>query len=194
MNSVCAAGTGSFLQWQARRMGTTIEEFDELAIKADKELDINGRCTVFIESSVINLQRRGESRENIAYAICLCLARNYLNELCKSDDVRDRISFQGGVARSRGMKRAFEQILGKKISVDEHCQVFGALGVAMLVRRATNSEGVDSRFTEVCDFKIDDYKSESFVCSDCNRKCSLLRYKGINTDEEFVVGGRCGKY
>lgn len=194
MNSVCAAGTGSFLQWQAERMGVTIEEFDELATQADKELDINGRCTVFIESSVVNLQRRGESRENIAYAICLCLARNYLNEICKSENIHDLISFQGGVAKLKGMTRAFESILSKNMLVDEYCQVYGALGVAMLVRRADDVNDIEVGFSKANGMCISNYRSESFMCEDCNRKCNLVRYIDQNNDTEFVVGGRCGKY
>ena len=36
MNSVCAAGTGSFLDQQAERLRLTIEEFSEFALRSEK--------------------------------------------------------------------------------------------------------------------------------------------------------------
>ena len=55
MNSVCAAGTGSFLDHQASRLGIPIEEFGSYAIKSKNPLSIAGRCTVFAAVSYTHL-------------------------------------------------------------------------------------------------------------------------------------------
>ncbi|HBS92678.1 MAG TPA: 2-hydroxyglutaryl-CoA dehydratase, partial [Firmicutes bacterium] len=46
MNSVCAAGTGSFLDQQAARLGIPIEEFGGLALQSENSVRIAGRCSV----------------------------------------------------------------------------------------------------------------------------------------------------
>src|SRR5699024_9930190 len=43
MNTVCAAGTGSFLDRQASRLGIPIEEFGSKALKSESEVRIAGR-------------------------------------------------------------------------------------------------------------------------------------------------------
>ncbi|NQU44832.1 hypothetical protein HQ520_16200, partial [bacterium] len=47
MNSLCAAGTGSFLDQQATRLGVAIEdEFGQLALQSENPPRIAGRCSV----------------------------------------------------------------------------------------------------------------------------------------------------
>ena len=69
MNTLCAAGTGSFLSSQAHRLGVEVEEFGEIALTSKKPANIAARCTVFAESEVISLIGRGEPRENIARGV-----------------------------------------------------------------------------------------------------------------------------
>src|SRR5690606_168427 len=59
MNTVCAAGTGSFLDRQAERMGLHIEELGALAVRAENPVRIAGRCAVFAESDIIHKQQLG---------------------------------------------------------------------------------------------------------------------------------------
>jgi len=47
-NTLCAAGTGSFLDQQAKRIGVSIiDEFGSLALKSENPPRIAGRCSVF---------------------------------------------------------------------------------------------------------------------------------------------------
>jgi activator of 2-hydroxyglutaryl-CoA dehydratase len=96
MNTVCAAGTGSFLDQQAYRLGIPIESFGEHALKAKKPVKIASRCTVFAESDMIHKQQMGHSVEDIIAGLCQALVRNYLNNLVKSQELRRPILFQGG--------------------------------------------------------------------------------------------------
>jgi len=48
------------------------------------------------------------------------------------------IVFQGGVAKLKSMKKAFESLLGNKIIVEDDCQLKGALGVALLASKEQN--------------------------------------------------------
>ncbi len=111
MNTVCAAGTGSFLDHQATRLGIPIEEFGGYSLKAENGVQIAGRCSVFAESDMIHKQQIGHSVDSIIYGLCQALVRNYLNNLAKGKRVESPVVFQGGVAANSGMKRAFEEAL-----------------------------------------------------------------------------------
>lgn len=83
MNTICAAGTGSFLDHQARRLGMDINALSEKATKSKKAVALSGRCTVFVESDMITKQQSGYNTEDIIYGLCQTLASNYLNDICK---------------------------------------------------------------------------------------------------------------
>ena len=77
MNSVCAAGTGSFLDQQAERLRLTIEEFSELSLKSKRPPRIAGRCSVFAKSDMIHLQQIATPMEDIVAGLCLCSCKKF---------------------------------------------------------------------------------------------------------------------
>ena len=83
MNTVCAAGTGSFLDRQAERLGIPIEEFGDHALKAAVPVRIAGRCAVFAESDMIHKQQLGYNTCDIIAGLCDALVRNYLSNVAK---------------------------------------------------------------------------------------------------------------
>jgi len=105
MNSVCAAGTGSFLDQQASRLGIPIEEFGRLALQSKNPVRIAGRCSVFAESDMIHKQQMGNGVSDIIAGLCDALVRNYLNNLAKGKSIKEPVVFQGGVAANAGIKR-----------------------------------------------------------------------------------------
>lgn len=110
MNSLCAAGTGSFLDQQAKRIGVSIEnEFGELALKSEKPPRIAGRCSVFAKSDMIHLQQVATPVHDIIAGLCFAVARNFKSTLGKGKDLVKPIIFQGGVAANKGMVRAFSE-------------------------------------------------------------------------------------
>ncbi|MGB9825715.1 MAG: acyl-CoA dehydratase activase, partial [Desulfofundulus sp.] len=106
MNTVCAAGTGSFLDQQAARLNIPIEQFGELALQSKNSVRIAGRCTVFAESDMIHKQQQGHPIEDIIAGLCEALVRNYLNNVGKGKEILPPVVFQGGVAANAGMRRA----------------------------------------------------------------------------------------
>ena len=75
MNTVCAAGTGSFLDQQANRIGIPIEHFGEYALRSKTPVRIAGRCAVFAESDMIHKQQAGHNLEDIIRGLCEAFAR-----------------------------------------------------------------------------------------------------------------------
>ena len=133
MNTVCAAGTGSFLDHQAGRIGITIEEFARRALRSKNPVKIAGRCTVFAETDMIHKQQVGHEIDDILYGLCQALVRNYLNNVGAGKDIKPPIVFQGGVAFNRSMVKALEEGLGIEVIVPPHHEVMGAIGAALLV-------------------------------------------------------------
>jgi len=130
-NSVCAAGTGSFLDQQASRLGYTIEEFSSLALKAKHPPRIAGRCTVFAKSDMIHLQQKGTPDYEIIAGLCLAVARNFVGTVGRGKKLEKPIAFLGGVAASRGMRAAFEAVLQREIHVPENFAFMGAIGAVL---------------------------------------------------------------
>jgi len=137
MNDVCAAGTGSFLDQQAKRLGIPVEELGEIALRSRRPAPIAGRCSVFAKSDMIHLQQEGVPVEDIVAGLCRALARGFLSNLGKGRELPHPIQFQGGVAANRGVVRAFEDLLELPpggLAVPEKFLVMGAYGAALHAR------------------------------------------------------------
>ena len=191
MNTVCAAGTGSFLDRQAERLEIPIENFGEYALKSKAPVRIAGRCAVFAESDMIHKQQLGYKEEDIIGGLCEAMVRNYLSNVGKGKQIRSKIFFQGGVAANIGIKVAFEKALDAEIYVPEHYNVMGAIGVAILAKEKvmrigkTNFKGFEIAFN--------DFVPRNIECNGCGNNCEVIEIK----DGEKTVGcfgDRCGKW
>ncbi|PKM43589.1 MAG: 2-hydroxyglutaryl-CoA dehydratase [Firmicutes bacterium HGW-Firmicutes-8] len=191
MNTVCAAGTGSFLDQQAARLNIPIEEFGPISLKSTSPVRIAGRCSVFAESDMIHKQQMGHNLPDILAGLCEALVRNYLNNVGKGKDIMGPVVFQGGVAANVGIKRAFEKALGLEIVIPPHFSVIGAVGAATLAKDAVRKTGV----TKFKGFKVAEerLKAASFECGDCPNLCEVIEI----TAQELVLArwnDKCGKW
>ncbi|MGI6065303.1 MAG: acyl-CoA dehydratase activase [Bacillota bacterium] len=192
MNTVCAAGTGSFLDHQAERLKVPIEQFGELALKAKKDVRIAGRCTVFAESDMIAKQQFGFSKAEIIKGLCEALVRNYINNLGRGKRLEPPFVFQGGVAANKGICAAFEKEMGHKIIVPNHAGNMGSIGVALIVRDYMQETGARTKFRgfDVADLE---FVPSSFECSGCSNHCEVIK---VELDDKMIAawGDRCGKW
>jgi len=139
MNTLCAAGTGSFLDQQASRLGLTIEEFGQLALRSKNPPRIAGRCSVFAKSDMIHLQQIATPDYDIVAGLCFALARNFKSNIGKGKVFVKPISFQGGVAANVGMRKAFQEVLelsDGELTIPEHFASMGAIGAVMVSRES----------------------------------------------------------
>lgn len=189
MNTVCAAGTGSFLDHQALRLNMSIEQFSRLALESTTPVHISGRCTVFAESDIIHKQQTGHCREDIVYGLCQALVRNYLNNVSLGKDIEPPIIFQGGVAFNQGIVKALREELGPEVIVPPHHEVMGAIGAALLVHEEMGNGQGGSRFKGFGVSEID-YNSSSFECQACPTLCEISQ---ISAQGKVIAqwGGRC---
>jgi len=192
MNSVCAAGTGSFLEHQAERLNMQIEDFGPHALKSGNPARIAGRCTVFAESDMIHKQQMGYPMDDIIYGLCQALVRNYLNNVALNKEIRPKMAFQGGVAFNKGIIRAFEETFHTEIYVPLHNELMGAIGAAMLARGEMGNNGRRTRFKG---FSVSqtEFEVSSFICKACPNLCEISQ---ISADGKILSrwGGRCDKW
>ena len=137
MNSICAAGTGSFLDQQANRLGLDVEELGDLALKSLHPPRIAGRCSVFAKTDMIHLQQEGASDCDIVAGLCLAMARNFKSIVARGKSFTPPVVFIGGVAANRGMVRALRDVLdlgGDRLVVPPHFTSSGAVGAALQAR------------------------------------------------------------
>lgn len=186
MNTVCAAGTGSFLDRQAGRLGIGIEELGPLAQKSAEPVRIAGRCAVFAESDMIHKQQEGCRMADILRGLCQALARNFLSNLAKGRTLQEPILFQGGVAANPAMVDAFREELQIQVKVPRYFDVMGAWGAAILAMEAMEERGGESNFR--MDAPAPKEPLSSFECDGCSNRCLIVKAG------KATWGSRCGKY
>ncbi|RKD32961.1 acyl-CoA dehydratase activase [Thermohalobacter berrensis] len=192
MNTVCAAGTGSFLDHQAERLGVPIEKFGELALTSTNDVRIAGRCTVFAESDMIAKQQYGFSKADIIKGLCKALVRNYINNLGRGKKLEPPFVFQGGVAANVGIKAAFEEEVGHEVIVPKYHNVMGAIGVALLAKEEVEKKKGRTNFRGFNSLQTD-FVPSSFICTGCSNNCEVIKVE-MNGTPIAMWGDRCGMW
>ena len=173
MNKVCAAGTGSFLEEQAEKLGLKIkEEFGRIALSAPNPVQMGERCTVFMESDLVHHQQQGVELPDLVGGLCYSIVTNYINKVVEDRRIGDHIFYQGATSFNKGIVAAFEKVTGKKITVPNHADVTGAIGVALLSKRERDWE--ESAFKGF-DLSEREYQITSFECKGCANACEIRK-------------------
>lgn len=192
MNKVCAAGTGSFLEEQAERLGIDLKkEFSPLALNAENPVPLGDRCTVFMESDLVHHQQAGAQKDNLLSGLSYSTVYNYLNRVVCGKRVGKRVFFQGGTAFNKGVVAAFNKVLGREVIVPPHHDVTGAIGVAIIAHRRRQGSQ-PSRFKGF-DLSKRKYELKSFECASCANRCEIHSVK-VAGEKPLFYGSRCEKY
>ena len=138
MNRKCAAGTGSFLDEIALRLGVPIERMDAVAGGSREELELSSFCTVFAGTELLTLIRGGKRPADLAMAAY----RSLVKRVMAMDVLQGRVVATGGViAHHPTMVRLLERELRVEIIVPPHPQEMGAFGAALAARDGAGSVG-----------------------------------------------------
>ena len=199
MNEACAAGTGSFLEEQAERMGIQIkDEFARLALSSGAPARLGERCTVFMERDVTGAMQRGAKLEDLTAGLAYSVALNYLNRVVRGRKIGNVIYFQGGTAYNDAVAAAFSRLLGKRIIVPPHNGIIGAIGMALIAQQVMRTRtrahatqdngarrGLDRRqgisTFRGFDLERTPFETREFVCKACSNYCDM---------KEITVEGR----
>jgi predicted CoA-substrate-specific enzyme activase len=186
MNAVCAAGTGSFLEEQARKLGCPLSAYSQRTKGVPAPL-ASDRCTVFMERDTNQLLNKGYSVDEILATTLHSVMENYLKKVAVEGSIGNQICFQGATARNYSLVAAFEQRLGKKIFVSPYCHLTGALGIAILLGEEkpfeTGFRGIDL-YKEAFDFR-------SETCLICANHCRIS--VAVVQGKQEAYGFLCGR-
>jgi predicted CoA-substrate-specific enzyme activase len=208
MNEACAAGTGSFLEEQAERLGIQIkDEFARLAMSSESPTRLGERCTVFMERDVTSAIQRGARIEDVTAGLAYSIVLNYLNRVVHGRKIGNVIYFQGGTAYNDAVAAAFSVVLGKRVIVPPHNGIIGAIGMALIAQelaqsrshRAVHANGDhrprgESSAEMVTTFRGFDlsrtrFETREFVCKACSNYCDM---KEITIEgEKTYWGDKC---
>ncbi|MHC4264513.1 MAG: acyl-CoA dehydratase activase [Planctomycetota bacterium] len=138
LNTGCAAGTGSFLDQQADRLGIKIEnEFGLLALQSKNVPRMAGRCSVFAKSDMIHLQQQATPNCDIIAGLCQALASNLKSNLGRGKQFVKPVIFTGGVAANVGVVKAIKKVFelrDDEFIVPEQHFFTGAIGAVIVAK------------------------------------------------------------
>jgi predicted CoA-substrate-specific enzyme activase len=186
MNSVCAAGTGSFIEEQARKLGISLTDYSKRAEGASAPL-ASDRCTVFMERDINNYLNKGYSVEEILAAVLHSVRENYLKKVAVEATIGNNICFQGATAKNKALVAAFENKLGKEIYVSKFCHLTGALGLTYILAGELKTK---SRFRGL-DVYNQEIPVKTEICQMCNNNCRI-RIAEVS-GEKVAYGFLCGR-
>ena len=184
MNTLCAAGTGSFLSSQAKRLDVPVEEFGKIALTSKNPTKIAARCTVFAESDLVHKAQMGYRKEDIIAGLCHSVAINYLNNVGKGKVIKPPIIFQGCVSKNIGVVKAFEDITKEPILVDENGHLMGCFGVAILALRCPIKHPFSFQI------KNHSFTTSGIECQRCPNHCEIICVRDNNRLID-AWGNRC---
>jgi predicted CoA-substrate-specific enzyme activase len=186
MNSVCAAGTGSFIEELSSKLGVGLDEYSTRAENSSAPLS-SDRCTVFMERDINNYLSSGYSVDECLASILYSVRENYLKKVATEGAIGKYVCFQGATAKNRALVAAFEEKLGREIFVSRYCHLTGALGVALHLADEdvcrTDFRGVGLYYEKI------PVKTE--VCTLCNNNCKI-RLATVS-GEKVAYGFLCGR-
>ncbi|MFO8066005.1 MAG: acyl-CoA dehydratase activase [Bacteroidales bacterium] len=188
MNYVCAAGTGSFLEEQAKNLNIKLDDIPALCKDAKPPIS-SDRCTVFMEQDSNQLLTNGYKRNQVMSSILYSVCKNYLHKVVQNKAIEEPILFLGATAKNSGLVEAFENVVNKKIHTSQYSHVMGSIGIAEMLRNTPPSEtkfkGLDIRFKEIV-------LSED-NCTLCTNKCLITHMQIAGEDTKTSWGYMCGK-
>ncbi len=186
MNNVCAAGTGSFIEEQAKKLGCPLSDYSRRAEGLPSPLS-SDRCTVFMERDLNHYLAEGYTVDEILASVLHSVRDNYLMKVAIEKNIGKRVLFQGATAKNRALVAAFEQRLARPITVSKFCHLTGAMGAAL----AMCDEGIaDTKFRGVGLYRAD-IPIRTEVCELCTNHCKI-RLAEVN-GETVAFGFLCGR-
>ena len=143
LNEACSSGCGSFLETFSKSIGLTPAQFAELALSANRPVDLGSRCTVFMNSNVKQAQKEGADPADIAAGLAYSVIKNAIQKVIKirnTDDLGKHIVVQGGTFLSDAVLKAFENLTGREVTRPVISGLMGAFGIALIAKKRAHNQ------------------------------------------------------
>jgi len=191
MNTVCAAGTGSFIEEQAKKLDCPLDEYAKRTERKKAPLS-SDRCTVFMERDLNYYLTEGYHIDEVLASVLHSVRENYLLKVANESRIGKVILFQGATAKNKALVAAFEQHLQKPLLVSKFCHLTGAMGTGLFLldEKKIFNDNYVSEFRGISLYKTQiPVKTET--CEYCTNHCKLSVVT-IN-DEQIAYGFLCGR-
>lgn len=200
LNEACSSGCGSFLENFASTLGMPVDQVADAAFRSQAPAELGSRCTVFMNSTIINEQRNGKQPDDLMAGLCRSIIENVFTKVVRIANVSelgDTVVVQGGTFRNFAVLRALEEYLGREVTLAPYPGEMGALGAALAVKQEVEAHGyANGRCSAFIGFEAVEqfqYVRESgVVCPHCANHCSrtILRFPDGGC---YVTGNRCDR-
>ncbi len=135
MNSICAGGTGAFIDQMATLIETDAEGLNNYAKEYKTIYPIASRCGVFAKTDIQSLLNQGVSKEDISVSIFQSVVSQTISTLACGRRIKGKVAFLGGPLYflSELRERYIEtlELKDDEIIFPEHSQLFVAIGAAV---------------------------------------------------------------
>jgi predicted CoA-substrate-specific enzyme activase len=181
LNSQCSSGNGAFLQGVAERYDVPLEDYAERAFAARSLPSLAMGCGVFLQSDIVNQQRKGWSSDEIMASLAAVLPLNVWVYACQLNNLRAvgrKFVLQGGTHRNLAVVKAQVDFITSKvadaeIAIHPYSGEAGAIGAALCAHDAWQS-GRPPRFRGFDAIEALTYRSttnEHTTCRWCSCSC-----------------------
>ncbi len=147
MNGSCAGGTGAFIDQMATLLDLTVEEMDELSLKAERIYPIASRCGVFAKTDIQPLLNQGAAKADMAASIYRAVVNQTIAGLAQGRRITGKVMFLGGpLSFNEGLRRQFLHVLKldpEHAIFPEYARVSVALGAAIYAGGLSQSFSFD---------------------------------------------------
>ena len=140
LNSQCSSGNGAFLQGVAERFNIPMSEMADGAFRAQAMPQLSMGCGVFLQSDIVNQQRKGWQAEEILAGLCAILPLNvwiYAGGLNNLQQVGKKYILQGGTHKNLAVVKTqvdfiIKKVPGAEVVVHPYSGEAGAIGAALV--------------------------------------------------------------
>ena len=201
LNTQCSAGNGYFLQATAASFGVDLADYAETALGAERMPDFNHGCAVFLQSDIVDFQRRGWRHSEILAGLAAVLPKNiwlYVAQIPNPAELGSRFVLQGGTQHNLAAVQAQVEYLRARfrkagrecdIRVHRHCGESGAIGSALEALRLHRDRGQSTAFIGIeaaQRIRHHTVRGEETRCNFCRNLC-LRTFIDLSFDDAFAA-------
>lgn len=206
LSNQCSAGNGMLLQAMADQFGVGINDFADIAFKAELSPDFSYGCAVFLDTDRVNFQKEGYSKNELFAGLARVLPKNiwqYVVQIPRMSELGKKYVLQGGTQYNLAALKAQVDYINKRVPdanilLHPHNGEAGAIGAALeakrIVERKASSTfiGLDTAI----DLHYTSRTDETTRCHFCDNNCSrtFIDTKTPSGDStRYIAGFSCEK-
>lgn len=203
MNSICAGGTGAFIDQMAALLDTDASGLNDLSKNYKKIYPIASRCGVFAKTDIQALMNQGASREDIAISVFQSVVNQTISNLACGRPIKGNVTFLGGPLHFlKALRDRFIETLGEEENnfyIPDDAQIYVAKGAAILskdenpisykslIKSLEEDKKVDMEMTKKMDRLFEDEKEYQEFKK--RHETNLVKYRNIEDYEGEIYLG-----